>query len=75
MSGKDPKGYYARLGVDPSADAQKIKAAYHRFAKEFHPDRNPNTQSKARFQAINEAYLSNPERRAAYDALAREAIG
>jgi DnaJ-domain-containing protein 1 len=72
MSKNDPKGYYARLGIAPSADTAKIKAAYHRLAKEFHPDTNSNAQSKARFQTINEAYqtLGNPERRAAYDALA-----
>ena len=58
----DPKGYYACLGVEPWANADQIRAAYHRGARLYHPDHNPSPQAKARFQAINEAYrtLSNP---------------
>jgi curved DNA-binding protein CbpA len=69
MSKVDPKGYYAYLGVAPWATADQIRAAFHRCAKQCHPDLNPGPQAKARFQAINEAYrtLSNPSQRAAYD--------
>ena len=69
MSKTDPKGYYTCLGIDPSAAADQIRAAYHRCAKQWHPDLNPRRWAQARFQAINEAYqtLSNPSRRAAYD--------
>ncbi len=71
MSTTDPKGYYRRLGVDPAASIDQIKAAYRRLAKELHPDKNAGADAKARFQAINEAYqtVGDPERRAAYDSL------
>jgi hypothetical protein len=69
MSKADSKGYYACLGVEPWASADQIRAAYHRSAKQCHPDVNPSPQAKARFQAINEAYriLGHPHRRATYD--------
>src|SRR5215203_2619213 len=69
MSRANPRGYYACLGVEPWANADQIRAAYHRIAKQCHPDVNPSPQAKARFQAINEAYriLGDPHRRAAYD--------
>ena len=69
MSEMDPKGYYTCLGVDPFVTADQIRAAYHRCAKQCHPDLNPSSSAQARFQAINEAYqmLSHPSRRAAYD--------
>jgi hypothetical protein len=67
----DPKGYYARLGIAPSATASEIKAAYRRLVKNLHPDINRDGSAKGRFQAINEAYsvLSDADLRAAYDAL------
>ena len=69
MSKVDPKGYYACLGVEPWANADQIRAAFHRGARLYHPDHNPSPQAKARFQVINEAYrtLSNPTTRRAYD--------
>src|SRR3954464_1917781 len=69
MSQPNPKGYYACLGVEPWASADQIRAAYHRSAKQCHPDVNPSPQAKARFQAINEAYriLGDPHRRTTYD--------
>lgn len=70
-SSKDAKGYYARLGVTPSASADDIKKAYRRLAKEMHPDLSKDKSAKTRFQEINEAYaaLSDPELRSKYDAL------
>ena len=69
MSEADPKGYYACLGVKPWATAADIRAAYHRCAKQCHPDVDPRPEAKARFQTINEAYriLINPLERAIYD--------
>lgn len=66
----DPKGFYRRLGVDASADAERIRAAYRHLAKKLHPDVNRDLNAKALFQAITEAYevLSDPDNRAAYDA-------
>jgi molecular chaperone DnaJ len=69
--GNDPKGYYARLNVAPSANAETIKAAYRQLAKKLHPDVNRDVSAKAQFQAISEAYnvLSDPQLRSNYDAL------
>jgi DnaJ domain len=68
---KDPKGYYARLGVTASANAADIKKAYRQLAKAIHPDISRDAGAKARFQEINEAYavLSDPDLRNKYDAL------
>lgn len=66
----DPRGFYALLGVSPSATAKEIKTAYRRWAKLLHPDVNREPGAAARFKAINEAYetLSDPKLRADYDA-------
>lgn len=71
---RDPKGYYARLEVDPGAPKETIAAAYRRKARVLHPD-IPVTGNTAAFVAVKEAYevLIDPLRRAAYDRSARQA--
>ncbi|KAF0137883.1 MAG: heat shock protein DnaJ domain-containing protein, partial [Rhodospirillaceae bacterium] len=66
----DPKGYYAILKVDQTASAETIKAAFRTQAKRLHPDRNPAPDAVEKFQVLSGAYqiLSNPRKRAAYDA-------
>lgn len=64
------RDYYEILGVDRGADDKEIKRAFHRQAKQYHPDVNkhdPNAET--RFKEINQAYevLSDPERRQMYD--------
>ena len=66
------RDYYAVLGVEKNADAQRIKQAYRRLARRHHPDLNPGDRSAAeRFKEIGEAYevLSDPDRRRRYDRL------
>ena len=74
MGSKDPKGFYAILGVDTEADGASIKAAYRRRAMELHPDRNASAGATSQFQHLNEAYavLSEPESRAEYDTMSVE---
>jgi hypothetical protein len=68
---KDLKGYYSCLGVAPNASSEEIKSSYKRLAKQLHPDINHDPNAKTQFQKINDAYqvLSDPDLRAAYDAL------
>lgn len=67
----DSSGYYALLGLHPSASPIQIRRAYRELSKRYHPDTTnlPNTTATAKFQELNQAYatLSNPERRTAYD--------
>lgn len=65
------KDYYEVLGVPREADADAIKKAYRRLARRYHPDVSKEPDAAARMSAVNEAYavLSDPERRAAYDAV------
>jgi curved DNA-binding protein len=71
------KDYYAALGVPRDADAEKIKKAYRKLAREFHPDVCQSAGTEARFKEIGEAYatLKDPEKRAAYDELGRRPAG
>ena len=64
------RDYYETLGIAKGADADEIKKAYRRKAKELHPDRNAdNPASEGLFKEANEAYevLKNNDKKAAYD--------
>ena len=65
------KNYYEILGIAPSAGRDEIRAVYRRLAFIYHPDRNSDPQSQILFQQIIEAFsvLSDPEKRAEYDAI------
>lgn len=58
------------LGVARDADVKAIKDAFRQLALKFHPDRNKEPGAEDRFKEIAEAYavLSDPKKRADYDA-------
>src|SRR5216684_8067603 len=61
--------YYAVLGVRRDANAEEIKKAYRRLARELHPDVNPDPATQERFKEITQAYevLSDTDKRRMYD--------
>lgn len=67
----DQQTHYDTLKVSPDASDLEIKAAYHRLAMIFHPDRNPDKREQAEkyFIRINEAYscLKDKKARHAYN--------
>lgn len=61
--------YYELLQVSDNAEPDTISRVYRSLAQRYHPD-NRETGNEERFREITEAYqvLSNPEKRAGYDA-------
>lgn len=69
-SSSAPQKLYDMLQVPRDATEGQIKRSYYVLARKYHPDKNANdSQSKAKFQQLAEAYrvLSDPESRAVYD--------
>ncbi|CAB5711180.1 Curved DNA-binding protein [Delftia tsuruhatensis] len=68
----DYKDYYRILGLDRGASTDEIKKAYRKLARKYHPDVSKEADASQRMAEVNEAnaVLSDPEKRAAYDALA-----
>ena len=60
---------YDLLGVTREADADAIKKAYRKLARQYHPDVNPDPATQEMFKEVSRAYevLSDPQKRAAYD--------
>ncbi len=72
----DSRDYYETLGVARDADEKAIKDAFRQLALKYHPDRNKAPDATGRFREIAEAYavLSDPEKRAEYDARGRAGV-
>lgn len=81
MSSRLPPDPYAALGVKRDATQREIRGAYRALMRQHHPDTAPQPEATstpetsdvdagANVRAITAAYglLSDPERRAAYDA-------
>lgn len=74
--------YYDILRIRTGATEEEIKAAYHKLAKRFHPDRvrsgtpADRRMAELRFRLINEAYsnLNTKEKRERYNRLLRHRL-
>ena len=70
MNANGYRDYFKVLGVERTADADAIKRAFRKLARQYHPDVNPgNKAAEARFKEISEAYevLSDPDKRRRYE--------
>ena len=61
--------YYEDLQISPNADMEMIERVFRILAKRYHPDNN-ETGDTEKFNVLYNAYevLSDPEKRAAFDA-------
>lgn len=67
--------FYDVLQVSRNADPETIKAAYKSLVQRFHPDKNPgNPNAEKNIKILTRAYevLSDPVKRAGYDAALAE---
>jgi curved DNA-binding protein CbpA len=73
MAASGEVDYYEVLQVSDNAEPETINRVYRIFAQRYHPD-NQETGNEARFREVTEAYhvLSNPEKRAQYDATSQK---
>jgi len=68
------KDFYSVLGVPENADAEEIKRAYKKLARQYHPDKNPgNKEAEEKMKDVSEAnaVLSDPKKREEYDNIRR----
>ncbi len=69
--------YYDLLGVGRDADADTLKRAYRKLARQYHPDINKEAGAEERFKEIGRAYevLSDSQTRARYDQFGEAGLG
>ena len=70
MSANGYRDYFKVLGVERGADADTVKKAFRKLARQYHPDVNPGDKgAEAKFKEVSEAYevLSDPDKRARYE--------
>ena len=69
--------YYDLLGVGRDADADTLKRAYRRLARQYHPDINKEPGAEDKFKEIGRAYevLSDPQTRGRYDQFGEAGLG
>jgi tetratricopeptide (TPR) repeat protein len=66
------KDYYKMLGVSRQANKKTLKKAFHKLAKQYHPDmvsEEEKEEAQRKFQEISEAYevLADDEKRSKFD--------
>ena len=65
----EKRDYYDVLGLSKNANAEEVKQAYKRLAKQYHPDVSRETNAEEKFKEIQEAYsvLGDEQKRSSYD--------
>ncbi len=69
--------FYKILGVSKDSSKDKIKKAYRKLARKWHPDINPgNKDAEQKFKEISEAYdcIGNDKKRKLYDEFGEEGL-
>ena len=71
------RDYYEVLGVPRGANADQVRKAYRRLARQLHPDMNKAPDAAKKFGEVQEAYdvLSDEEKRKAYDRFGHAGVG
>ena len=69
--------FYQLLGVSKNADADTLKRAYRKLARQYHPDVNKDPGAEEKFKEIGRAYevLADPGTRARYDQFGEAGLG
>ena len=69
--------FYQILGVSRDADADTLKRAYRKLARQYHPDINKEPGAEEKFKEIGKAYeaLADPDTRARYDQFGEAGLG
>ena len=70
MNANGYRDYFKVLGVERGADADTVKKAFRKLARQYHPDVNPGDKgAEAKFKEVSEAYevLSDPDKRRRYE--------
>jgi len=69
--------FYQLLGVSRSVDADTLKRAYRKLARQYHPDINKDPGAEEKFKEIGRAYevLADPDTRARYDQFGEAGLG
>jgi len=72
-----PRDYYEVLGVERGANADQIRKAYRKLARQYHPDMNKAPDAAKKFNEVQEAYdvLSDQEKRKSYDRFGHAGVG
>jgi len=70
------KDLYEVLGLPDDADEAEIKKVYRKLSVKYHPDKNPDEESKRKFAAIRDSYeiLNDPDKKILYDTGGMEAV-
>merc|ERR1712187_100930 len=70
------KDLYGALGLTEDADDGEIKKVYRKLSIKYHPDKNPDAESREKFASVRDAYeiLSDPDKKILYDTGGMEAV-